>query len=420
MRPDGYRQRGQSWDRWARGAVAVWLTILVGVGARSALQPRSHSLYPTYAAAGGDWAAGAPLYRVQWEPHLDQYRYSPLVAVTLVPFHYLPERLGNVLWRLLNAGALLGAFAWWLRRAAPVGDGPLTARQQAVLFLLIAPLSLSSLNNGQPNLLVTGLLLAAVAGAAGERWTLAAACVALAGAFKVYPLALGMLLVAVYPRRFAPRFLLALAVAAALPFLFQHPDYVAGQYRLWYERLREGDEARKYWPLHMAYRDLWLLFRVAHVPITSRTYLMVQLLAAGGCVLVCVAGRRRGWPRREVLAAVLTLGACWMTLCGPATESCTYVLLAPALAWGVLGGGRRRPAARALAWLAFGLFQVPVLAGLFPDTSRVHAWGPHPLAALLFLASYLAVALPALAARPGPAAPAGPDAPPARPAAEAA
>src|SRR5262249_29704613 len=226
MRPDGYWRRVQAGDRWARGAVAVWLTILVAVGARSALQPRSHSLYPTYAAAGGDWVAGATLYRLQWEPHLDQYRYSPLVAVLLVPFHYLPERLGNVLWRLLNAAALLGANALWLRRAAPVGGTPLTARQQAAVFLLIAPLSLSSLNNGQPNPLVIGLLLAAVAGAAGERWTLAAACVALAGALKVYPLALGLLLAAVYPRRFAPRFLLALGVAAALPFLFQHPHYV--------------------------------------------------------------------------------------------------------------------------------------------------------------------------------------------------
>jgi hypothetical protein len=407
MRLEGLRARVRAWDRWTRAAVAVWLALLAVIGARSALQPRSHSLYPTYATAGGDWVAGTTLYRTQWEPHLDQYRYSPLVAVTLVPFHYLPERLGGVLWRLLNAGVLLGAFAWWLRDAAPKSGVALTARQQAVLFLLIAPLALGSLNNGQPNLLVTGLLLAAVAGAARERWAAAAACVALAGALKIYPLALGLLLAAVFPRRFAPRFLLSLAVAAALPFLFQRPDYVADQYRQWYERLRDGDEGRKYWPLHMAYRDLWLLARVAHVPLTSRAYLLVQLLAAAGCALACLAGRWRGWPRRQVLGAVLTLGTGWMTLCGPATESCTYVLLAPALAWGVLSAGwERRPAAvRALGWLAFGLFQVPVLAGLFPGASRVHGWGPHPLAALLFLASYLAGALPARAA-PAPPAPA--------------
>jgi hypothetical protein len=229
--------------------------------------------------------------------------------------------------------------------------------------------------------------------------------VALATAIKVYPLAVGLLLVAVFPRRFLPRLVLALAVLAALPFLCQRFDYVAGEYAAWYERLREGDESRKYWPLHMAYRDLWLLFRVAHVSIGSRGYLVVQLLSATGCALLCLAGRWRGWPACTLLLTVLTLGSCWMMLCGPSTESCTYVLMAPTLAWGLVGG---RPASASGSRLngarvAYGMLLVSVLAGVFGRTAaqRIHALGLQPLGALIFALGYSILTLRALAAPAG-------------------
>jgi hypothetical protein len=373
--------------------VAVWLVIVTAVCARAVVRPRVRSLYPTWAAAGGDWLAGAPLYRNTWEQHLDQFRYSPLVAALFAPFHLLPEGLGGALWRLLNAAALLGGFAWWLRAVSPV---PLTPRRWGALFLLVAPLSLSSLNNGQPNPLIAGLLLAALAGALRERWTLAALCVAGAAAIKVYPLALGLLLAAAYPCRFTPRLALALAVLAVVPFWLQQPSYVAEQYQLWLERLLDNDEARRWWPLHMAYRDLWLLFRVWHAPVTLPGYLAIQLLSASACGALCTAGQLRGWGRPRLLSAALALGTCWMMLCGPATESSTYVLLAPALACAVLGVGGEPRLTRALAALAWGLLVVCVLAGLFRNTAQFHALGLQPLAALVFGAGYLAAALRAL------------------------
>ena len=46
------------------------------------------------------------------------------------------------------------------------------------MFLLVLPMVIHNLNNGQANLHVIGLLLAGVAAAADERWSLAAAAVA--------------------------------------------------------------------------------------------------------------------------------------------------------------------------------------------------------------------------------------------------
>jgi hypothetical protein len=97
-----------------------------------------------------------------------------------------------------------------------------------------------------------------------------------------------------------------------------------------------------------------------------------------------------------------------MMLCGPATESSTYVLLAPALAWAVLNAGGEPWPLRALPALAWGLLVVCVLAGLSRNTARFHALGLQPLAALLFALGCLAAALRDLLAPPAAAAPVAP------------
>ncbi|HTU92174.1 MAG TPA: glycosyltransferase 87 family protein [Gemmataceae bacterium] len=385
---------GWSSSAWVRTAAIVWALIIVAVCVRAAVQPYKRTLYTTWTQAGSDWEQGHDLYRQFWEPDQDQFRYSPLTAVLFVPFHHLPIRLGGVAWRILNAAVLLGGFALWLR-AAPLARTP---RQQAILFLLLAPLSLSSLNNGQPNPLIIGLLLAALAAVDGERWSLAAALVALTTAVKVYPLAIGLLLAAVYPRRFAPRLLLALALAAVLPFACQHWDYVHAQYVQWLQRLDK--DHRWDWPLHMAYRDLWLLIRLFHVPMSPRGYLVVQLLSAAACAALCLALRLRGSLRRDVLAAILVLGTSWMTLCGPATESSTYVLLAPTLAWMVQRAESERwPRLLGLMTrMAFILFLFCVVRGLWSGINRIHALGLQPQAALLLCLAYVMVLMRELSA----------------------
>jgi hypothetical protein len=376
--------RRRTWDVWVRAAVLVWAIVVVVLCVRAAVQPYKRTLYTTWEQAGADWESGRALYRDSWRPDQDQFRYSPLTAVLLVPFHHLPTRLGGVVWRLLNTGVLLGGFGWWLR-TAPVER---TARQQGILFLLLVPLSLSSLNNGQPNPLVIGLLLAALAAVERDRWTMAAVFVSLATAIKLYPLAVGLLLAAAYPRRFTPRLLLMLGLAAVLPFACQHGAYVREQYALWLGRL--GKDQRWDWPLRMSYRDLWLLIRLARVPLTPRGYLGIQLASAAGCAALCMAARLRGWPRSEVLAAILALGSCWMILCGPATESSTYVLLAPAMAWAVLAAEND-----GWPWFAgwmvrvgFLLLILCVIRGLWREVNRFHALGLQPQAALLLSLAY--------------------------------
>jgi hypothetical protein len=391
-----WRARFNGLNSWARLALVIWVLITVGLCVRAAVAPRHRYLYPVWAQAGERWVHGINVYygesgnRVGWRG----FRYTPGVAVLFAPMAFLPERLGAALWSLLNSALFLGACLWWARSGLPAlqgGHGTLTARQLGFFFVALLPLSFGNLTNGQTNSIVIALLLGCVTAAASERWNLAAALVALAGILKVYPLAVGLLLAVVYPKRFAPRLVAALGLAALLPFLFQRPAFVAEMYATWWQFVNADD--RKHLSLEDGYRDLWQLFRVWHVPMTAKLYLVIQLTLAGLCALLCVGARLRGCSPRRLTTPVVSLGVSWMMLCGPATESCTFIQLAPVLAWCCL---RDMEEKRRIAWCfaaaSWWLFLGTVLAVTLPKVLAIHGLGLHPLAVLLLSVSVVAAA----------------------------
>jgi hypothetical protein len=392
MRPRFLRAERWATIDWGQLALLVWAIVLLVVCTRTAIQPRTRSLFYTYASAGADWIDGNNLYyHDDWPSYLDQYRYSPFVAVTFTPLSFLNERFGNVLWRLFNAGVFLGGLWWWLRTVLPDAR---TNSLKAAMYLLVVPLSLASLSNGQTNPLVIGFLLMATAALQSKRFTLGALFIACACALKLYPIAVGLLLLLIYPRQLSWRLALMLIAAAVLPFCFQWPEYVLDQYRQWFHLL--GSDDRKDFPLHIAYRDLWLLFRIGGVPGTPTAwafYRGVQLVAAALCAGLVVATRWAGLSKSRQLTAALMLGCCWMTLCGPATESCSFVQLAPALAWALIAS-RLENWPASVRWLptaGFILLLIGVLAGLVPWTGYIHGLGEQALGTLLLSIAYVAM-----------------------------
>ncbi|OAI39642.1 hypothetical protein AYO40_05620 [Planctomycetaceae bacterium SCGC AG-212-D15] len=333
----------------AAAVAALWLASLAIPCLRAGLRPGEHSVYPCYVAAGRAWLAGADCYSGTG------YRYSPLVAVAFTPFALLPDAIGDPLWHLLNAGVYLAGLAVWCRRVGQtfVSAGtdldrirhPIPPQITALFFLLVLPLSLGSLNNGQANALVLGLLLLALDAALRERWTFTAGAIALAGAFKVYPLMLGIVLANAFPRRIAGRLLLMIIALLILPLLCQDPHYVLEQYGSWVGHLQHDD--RQVLPLPLAYRDLRLLLRMWVTPISLSTYFVIQMGTAVAIMVWCrywIVGRFSK-PARPIPAGLenrptdpapapllLALTTIWMTALGPSTEACTYILLAPSFA----------------------------------------------------------------------------------------
>lgn len=377
-----FRAAFDSRASWEKAAIVAWAAVLLFVSVRVFLAPAAKTVYPIFSASGRFWWTGTELY----EPYRptdvqDGYRYSPTFAILVTPFAVFPDRIGGVLWRVFNVAALLGSLAWMARSFLP---GGLSLRHYAWLLLLVMPLSLQSINNGQANLVVIASMIGFVAAIREERWNLACLLMALAFVIKVYPVALAMVFLVLYPRQLSWRLPLALIASLLLPFLFQRPEYVVDQYEKWISLVRSEDRSNI--GLEHMYRDLWLLIHLYGLPISRQAYTLIQAAAGAGIAILCWRRQRQGWDLPELFTSALGLVMAWMMLLGPATESSSFVLLAPSLAWSVLES--LRSPARSPRHLLLGgcclCFGVAVLLGSFSGTVRVHGMGVHSWASLLY------------------------------------
>lgn len=367
---------------WERTALAVWAAVLTVVCVRAFLAPDSRTVYPIFSSSGLFWMTGTDLYSPDRPIEAPTgYRYSPACTLLFVPFALLPDALGGVAWRLFSVGVLLAALAWFARTVLRV---PFSTKHFAWLLLLTLPLSLQSVNNGQANIVVIGAMLAAVAAVCVQRWNLACALLAFSFACKLYPITLGMVLVSLYPRHLGWRLALALAVTIALPFALQDFSYVTKQYSDWIEIL--GREDRSAIALDQMYRDLWLLLHLYGAPVSRSAYKLIQL--AGGVIvaLACIRGQRKGWSEPKLLTFATACTTAWMMLLGPATESSSFALLAPVIAWSVVERlvSREREWRELLLAASCVFFTVAVIAGGWNATLGLHAFGVYSWASLCY------------------------------------
>jgi hypothetical protein len=364
---------------WTRSAWAIWTAVLVIMVLRPLVASYRGTSFDTYQLAGSHWIRGENVYS-QWMGFV----YSPVVAMFFAPLAYLPSPLANILWRTLNAALLLGGLAAVLKSNLFAG---IQERNNGLVYILLVPLAVGNIDISQANPLVEGLLLAAIAAVYVERWNSAALCVAIATCFKIYPIAVGLLICVIAPRRFLGRMLIALLVLVLVPFAFQHWSYVADQYQAWITTRTAED--RREWPTEKLPLDLWFLIHTfAHLPISPRIYSLFQLGTAGALAFFCAFQTWRGWSKNRVLIGLFCLASIWMTLCGPATESYTYLILAPAVILALVQAfNAPQPAGlRALIAAAFILqLLAAARASFLPHFKPAWALSILPCSALLFL-----------------------------------
>jgi hypothetical protein len=381
----------------------LWLAVILGVTIRGIAAPHQNSVLLVFRDAGRAWLAGQPLYS-----HVGKYLYSPLAAAWFAPFALIPDWAASALWHLATGLAYLFAVICWFRRyesssllrsdtelpsaETKASSGRLSSSASTVLgLLLLLPLSIGNLNNGQASPLIIALLLCGCLAALDERWTLAAGCIAIATFFKIYPLAIGLLLAVIEPRKLSWRLILGLLILGILSLVLQRPDYVVNQYGDWWRSL--GADQRRVSTELGSWRDAWLLLRILHVPITVGAYAVLQAATALAAAIFCW-WRAKTWNREAVIWSVFSIGCLWITLFGPSTELATYIFLAPPVAFAcsraLLSVIQKR---LRLAWFQF----LPVAAyGLLLLAEALNAWVPvirqnnylhaiQPVAALLFL-----------------------------------
>jgi hypothetical protein len=365
---------------WNTSACIVWMAALMVIVARTLLLSHRGTSFGTYNLAGLHWIHGENIY-TQWMGFV----YSPIVAAFFAAFAFVPFALASILWQLLNGAVLLGGLTAVLMVNLFPG---INQRNFGISHLLLVPLAIGNIDIDQANPLVAGLLLLAIAAVHVERWNGAALCIAIATVFKVYPIAVGLLICLIAPRRFGWRLLIALLLLAIAPFLFQHWSYVSDQYHRWISTRTSED--RRNWPIEKLPLDLWFLVHwFGHLPVAPTIYRLIQLGTAGALALFCAIQTSKGWAKYRVLAGLFCLASIWMTLCGPATESYTYVVLAaPTILALVQSYNARQPGwLRALVSAAFALQLLAVArASFLPHFKPFWALSIQPFSALVFLA----------------------------------
>lgn len=369
------QQRNSNAKDWSvvlnfRSVLMIWLILGAAVSLRTFLRPNSHTVFPIFSASAQHWWDDRPLYELYLP--LDRFRYPPLFAVFVTPFHILGLSLGGIVWSWLSLAVLAVGLWHYVRDVIPSAWTP---QRSAWFFLLAALGALRGLWNAQSNALIVGLLLcgvAALARAAAQPvadrrlWWWTAFLLALPVCLKLTPLAPVLLLVVLWPRPLAGRFLVVLALLTALPFLTRPPGIVLEHYREWFTHLRESGSVR--WS---GFRDGWTIWIVLRhylgiapgaidlgEPMESLGYRLVQLTTAAGVLVWCLWQQRRsqrlGLDPRWPIHAALSMGLTWLILFGPAIEHATYVFLTPPLTWAFLERSAW-PHGRALILTAFAL-----------------------------------------------------------------
>ncbi len=364
---------------WWTLAWLAWLGLAVAFAVLAFFHPYSHSVYPIYTPASRRWWLGEDIYvRL-----VDYYRYSPLFAILLTPFTILPDCWGGSLWKAFNIGVYALGLGTAVRHLLPARLGP---NQRAALFLLALPLSFHSMYNGQANLIMVGTILLGLSAAVRDRWNLAALLLTLAVLVKGYPLALCLLLCVLYPRRFALRFSVFLATGLLLPFATQPPATVLEQYASWVRHM--GDSTSL---MRERQRSLDYLLERYGCPISPRLFALLGLLAGAGVLGVCLGWARRLTDTRTLLTRVYLLFATWVVLFGPSTESCTYVIMAPAIAWALVEAWLKPTAWSGRVVLVLSLFLMgPSTTDLVGGLRHyAYVYGAQTLGALCFLGHLL-------------------------------
>jgi hypothetical protein len=362
-------------------ALLMWSLSVAIICLRIYQYPGSHSVFTAYREAGEAWIHQGQIYGT---PGKSPFLYSPLIAAVYSPFALISENVSEVIWRLL-IGIALPVALWF--NARTLFD--FSKQMFACLLLVTLPLTLSSLNNGQANVVIMVLFLVAAGAASRSHWFTCAFCASFAVYWKIYPIAFALLLTVIFPRKLAVPILFGIVGLFLVSLLLQRPSYVLQEYGNWFVNLTS--DRRRAHEYYGRWRDFYLLLRLIGIPISTMWWRILELTAGAGTAAICVLGTIRRWPSVILLFGAMSLAIAWMLVFGPATEAATYMLIAVPSAYLLIAGWSSpfRPALRATSTIAYlGFVGAHILNSWFQIKTNIYlVHAIQPCFALCFCAA---------------------------------
>jgi len=303
----------------ATAAWIGWLIFFTGVAILVAHKPDAHEDCHVYANASHDWWAGMDVYGRNHS--IDGFLYFPQFAILYTPFYLMGLLYGGLAWRAL-AWILYSTGVWRVSRI-------LAPRNYLAVFALMTaaamPQGIASLRNGQANLHIAGLMLQTAAELYQRNWWRATLWLVAGVVIKPIMIVMLLLSAAVY-RPLIPRLVFGLILVAFCPFATQHADYVITAFRKYHDVLKVSSEPPN------PYCNIRGLFWHMGWKMSQSAFQVMSLLAAGVILLLCL---QASWRRSESVRLYYLLGfaAVFLMLFNPRTESNSYVMLAPIVAF---------------------------------------------------------------------------------------
>lgn len=318
----------RSWNHWYNAGLILWCVLLVVVTAKCVFKPKMHSVYPSYIQTVRANLRYAGVEHSVESAYISR-QYGPVFTDLLAPFCPLDDRLGGTLWSLGSLGILLSAFYHLLTTYVE----NLNRKQLGIALLLLPWMGLASLYNGQLNIAITGLLLWGAIACQNRRWWTASILFAIPTAIKIYPVAMAMVFIALYPRQLLGRFAVTVLAVCCFPFLLHPASEVVAEYLQWMQYLASGE----HYTLQLVRVDVRTFVETWIGPITTAGFLPVQMFSGMviAFLVLCRQNVEGFWKEGENKAlglAAYSMTSLWLVLFGPATEEATYLLAAPAVA----------------------------------------------------------------------------------------
>jgi hypothetical protein len=303
--------RANDWVAWL-----LWVTLFAVVSLNIALGSK-RSVTHNYRTAAVAWQGASELYLGQGTGFI----YLPQAAITFVPFACLPQRAGDIAWRLFT----VGMFSWGVWRLSDWVGRESGTRLFPLASLVSIPLAWSASRNGQSTLPMAATMMLAVVAIGEGAWNRATLWLMFGLMLKPLTLPLILVSVALYPAM-RHRIALALLMVFLIPFALQRPTYVLQQYvsavEMFRVASRVGDDG--YWA------QLFGMLKIVHLNVPPVIQNVLRVLAAAVTFVACWTCKRH-LSETQIPLATCAIVIIYTMLFNPRTENNTYAMMGPIL-----------------------------------------------------------------------------------------
>jgi hypothetical protein len=220
--------------RWITSYGFLFVTYIIVIAACTLTKyfagPQAYNNYLIFKYSFDNLIHHRDMYVAHPDLYVDLYKYSPGFSVLMLPFYYLPDLIGLLVWNLLN-----GLLLFLAVKKLPLADG----QKQSILWIILPEL-ITAILISQSNALTTALVLLTYIALHNEKATAGALSAALAAGIKIFG-AMGGLFFFFFRRKHAFIFwgVLLFLISQTLPFLFISPAELKAQYVSWFHMLKE-------------------------------------------------------------------------------------------------------------------------------------------------------------------------------------